>query len=323
MPTWYIIGRMNLKQLRTFVRVGELGSLSKAADRLRIAQPALSRQMSLLQAEIGVPLFERHRRGMQLTPAGRDLMERVSGLIRQLDLACEDVRASAGDARGAVVFGLVPTVSSVLAARLALRVASEFPRVSLRIVESFGGHQMDWLQRGEVDAAIVYGSHSRRHMPAEELLEEELVVVGPPDCKLGAGTPLPIAEVAALPLVLPSRFHGLRILAESAAAKVRGRLSVRFETDSFRVLVALVEIGLGYTILPLSAVSREIEDRRLKYAPLVQPKVTRQLILCTPATPISRATRTVIQLARAEITSLVRSGAWRAKLQFTLRPSPP
>lgn len=90
---------MNLKQLKTFVRVAELGSLSKAADRLRIAQPALSRQMKLLQTEIAVPLFERHRRGMQLTPPRHELMERVSGLIRQLDVACEDVRASAGEAR--------------------------------------------------------------------------------------------------------------------------------------------------------------------------------------------------------------------------------
>lgn len=68
---------MNLQQLKTFVRVGELGSLSKAADRLRIAQPALSRQMRLLQAEIGVPLFERHRRGMQLTLSVRHDVELV------------------------------------------------------------------------------------------------------------------------------------------------------------------------------------------------------------------------------------------------------
>lgn len=308
---------MNLRQLRTFVRVGELGSLSKAADRLRIAQPALSRQMRLLQEEIGVPLFERHRRGMQLTPAGCELMERVSGLIRQLDVVCEDARASAGDARGQVVFGVVPTVSYVLAARLAQRVASEHPRLSLRIVEGYGGHQLDWLQRGEVDAAILYGSDGRLHMATEELLEEDLVVVGPPDWRIEAGARLSVSAFAALPLVLPSRSHGLRTLLESAAAKARARLSIRFEADSFRVLVALVEVGLGYTILPLSAISREVADGRLKYASLVKPKVTRQLVLCTAAAPTSRATRTVLQLVRAEIASLVESGAWQGKLRFT------
>jgi len=312
---------MNLRQLRTFVRVGELGSLSKAADRLRIAQPALSRQMRLLQAEVGVPLFERHRRGMQLTPAGHELMERVSGLIRQLDVACEDVRASAGDARGHVVFGIVPTVSCVLAARLAQRVAAAHPRLSLRIVESYGGHQIDWLQRGEVDAAIVYGSYSKLHMPTEELLEEDLVVVGPPNWDIDAGAPLSMSAFAALPLVLPSRPHGLRMLLESAAANVRARLSVRFEADSYRVLVELIEAGLGYTSLPLSAIAREVEDGRLKYAPLVKPKVTRRLVLCTSSAPTSRATRTVIQLVRTEIAALVNSGVWQAKLQFTLRPS--
>lgn len=314
---------MNLSQLRTFVRVGELGSLSKAADRLRVAQPALSRQMRLLQAEIGVPLFERHRHGMQLTPAGQELMERVSGLIRQLDVACEDVRASAGDVRGQVVFGLVPTVSYVLAARLAQRVASDYPRLSLRIVEGYGGHQLDWLQRGEVDAAIVYGSYGKLHMPTEELLEEDLVVVGPPDWNVEAAAPLTMSAFAALPLILPSRSHGLRMLLESAAAKVRAKLSVRFEADSFRALVALVEVGLGYTILPLSAISREVDDGRLKYAPLVRPRVTRQLVMCTAATLTSRATRTVLQLVRDEIASLVDSGLWQGKLQFTPRPSRP
>ena len=121
------------------------------------------------------------------------------------------------------------------------------------------------------------------------------------------------------PLVLPSRPHGLRLVVEAAAAKVQAKLAVRFEADSFRVWTALVEAGLGFTALPLSAISREVDQGLLKYAPLIEPKVTRQLLLGTPGAQVSRATKIAIELVRSEIAALVRSGKWPAKLQFTPR----
>ncbi len=308
---------MNLQQLRTFIRIAELGSLSKASDRMRIAQPSLSRQMKLLQEEVGVALFDRHRGGMRLTPAGDELLRRVPGLIRQLDQVYIDVRSLAGATSGQVVFGIVPTVSYVIAARLACRVAAELPAVSLRIVESYSGHLVDWLQRGEIDAGIVYGPGSSFHMRVEELLTEDLTVIGPPESSLQPDTPMSVTAFARLPLVLPSRPHGLRMVVESAAHRAKAKLEVRFEADSFRVLVDLVQQGLGYTALPLSAISREVEQRRLKYAPLIQPKVTRSMILGIPDSITSRATLSVIALARDEIARLVRSGVWQARLQFT------
>jgi DNA-binding transcriptional LysR family regulator len=309
---------MNLHQLKTFVRIAELGSISRASDRMRIAQPALSRQMKLLQEEVGVALFERHHRGMRLTEAGEELLRRIPGLVRQLDQAYADVRSLGGATRGQVVFGIVPTVSYILAGQLAYRVAEEFPDISLRIVESYSGHLVEWLQRREVDAAIVYGPGSSLHMSAEDLLVEELTLVGPPDSDLKPDTAVSVAAFARLPLVLPSRPHGLRMALESAAARANAKLSVRFEADSFRVLEDLVARGLGYTALPLSAISREVEQKKLKYAPLSQPKVTRQLVLGVPDSITSRATRTVITLVREEIAQLVRSGVWQARLQYTL-----
>jgi LysR family transcriptional regulator, nitrogen assimilation regulatory protein len=308
---------VNLQQLKSFVRIAELGSLSRASDRMRIAQPALSRQMKLLQQEMGVELFERHHRGMRLTEAGEELLRRVPGLMRQLDQAYADVRSFGGAVRGQVVLGVVPTVSYILAGKLAHRVATELPDVALRIVESYSGHLVEWLQRREVDVAIIYGPASSLHMMVEELLVEELVLIGPPNSNLRVDTPVSVAAFAKLPLVLPSRPHGLRMALESAAARADVKLSVRFEADSFRVLEDLVVRGLGYTALPLSAVSREVEQGKLSYAPLTQPKVTRQLVLGVPDSTTSRATRMVIALIYEETALLVHKGAWRARLQFT------
>lgn len=308
---------MNLQQLKTFVLIAELGSLSKVSDRIRIAQPALSRQMRLLQEEVGVPLLARHRLGLRLTEAGEEMLRRLSGVIRQLDQAFEDVRTLSNAASGRVALGIVPTASYVLAGQLACRVADQYPGISLRIVEAYSVHLIEWLQRGEIDVAIMYGSDTAFHLKTEPLLLDELVLVGPPDSDLKPGVPVTVAALTALPLVLPSRPNGLRLIVESAAVKAKVKLAVRFEADSFRVLNDLVEKGLGYTVLPLSAIGREREARRLKFAPLIQPKVTRRLVLGLPPDGVaSRATKTVIDLARKEIRDLTRSGAWPARLLF-------
>jgi DNA-binding transcriptional LysR family regulator len=306
---------VNLQQLKTFALIAELGSLSKVSDRIRIAQPALSRQMRLLQEEVGVRLLSRHRLGLRLTEAGQEMLRRTSGVIRQLDQAFEDVRTLSGAAAGRVALGIVPTASYVLAGRLACQVAARFPDISLRIVEAYSVHLIEWLQRGEIDVAIMYGSETDFHLETQPLLSDELVLVGPPDSALKSTIPMTVAALAALPLVLPSRPNGLRLIVESAAAKAKVKLAVRFEADSFRVLTDLVEKGLGYTVLPLSAISRERAARLLKFAPLIQPKVTRQLVLGLPSDGMaSRATRMVIGLAREELKELSRSGAWPAKL---------
>ncbi len=148
---------MDIRQLRTFRTVAELGSLSKAADRLRIAQPGLSRQIKLLEQELRVQLFVRNGRGMLLTAAGRMLLDRTQGLVRQIEQMRDDIQSAGGKPSGSVVLGLVPTVSAVLSGRLAARILAGFPDISLRIVESYGGHLVEWLHRGEMDLAITYG----------------------------------------------------------------------------------------------------------------------------------------------------------------------
>ena len=123
---------MDLKQLRTFRAVAELGSLSKAADRLRAAQPALSRHIKLLEHELRVELFVRNGRGMLLTSAGRMLLDRTTGLVRQIEQVRDDLQSASGKPSGRVILGLVPTVSAVFSGRFARRVITDFPDVSLR-----------------------------------------------------------------------------------------------------------------------------------------------------------------------------------------------
>ncbi len=302
--------------------IADLGSLSQASDRLHIAQTALSRHIQILEHEIGVELFFRHHRGMSLTAAGENFLTKIGVLVTQLEQTLDDVRASSGISSGKVTLGMTPTVSTMLAGRLARRVAIELPQVALRIVEAYGGHQVEWLQRGELDIIIVYGPATAFHMQITELLYEELVLVGPAGSLLDPAVPIAFGDLAKLNLVLPSMPHGLRRVIERAAAKARIKLPIRVEADSFHVLLDLVEKDLGYTVLPLSAIGREIREGRLRYAPFSGPALMRQMILGLPVnsnpTP---ATQHVVHLVKDEIRQLVTSGVWDAQLQ--LKPEAP
>src|SRR5260370_25766923 len=141
---------MDLKQLRTSRGVAELGRLSKAADRLRAAQPALSRHIKLLEHELRVELFVRNGRGMLLTSAGRMLLDRTTGLVRQIEQVRDDLQSANGKPSGRVILGLVPTASAVFSGRFARRLITDFPDVSLRMLESYGGDAVGWWPRGGV-----------------------------------------------------------------------------------------------------------------------------------------------------------------------------
>ena len=257
---------MDLKQLRTFRAVAELGSLSKAADRLRAAQPALSRHIKLLEHELRVELFVRNGRGMLLTSAGRMLLDRTTGLIRQIEQVSDDLKSANGNPSGRVILGLVPTVSAVLSGRFARRVINEFPDVSLRIVESYGGHLVEWLHRGEMDLAIIYGPAVDLHLQVQSIGREDIVAVGPPGSGLSKRKQVDLKWLVKQRLILPSISHGLRALLEKALAREKLKLDAMIEVDSYRAQISLMEEGLGYTLLPPSAIRTEVAAKRLEMA---------------------------------------------------------
>jgi LysR family transcriptional regulator, nitrogen assimilation regulatory protein len=306
---------MDLKQLRTFQAVAELGSLSKAADRLRAAQPALSRHIKLLEHELRVELFIRNGRGMLLTSAGRILLDRTTGLVRQIEQVRDDIQSASGKPSGRVILGLVPTVSAVLSGRLGRRIITDLPDISLRIVESYGGHLVEWLHRGEMDLAIIYGPADDLHLSALLIGREDLAAVGPPGSGLARKKQVELAWLVKQRLILPSVSHGLRALLEKAVARRKLTLNAMIEADSYRAQISLMEEGLGYTLLPASAIRAELAAGRLEMAALVNPSVTRELILASPIErPSSIATSTISSLIVSEIEQLCREGLWNIKM---------
>ena len=306
---------MDLRQLRTFSCVAELGSLSKASDTLRVAQPALSRQIKLLEHELRAELFTRNGRGMVLTDAGRVLLARTAGIVRQIDQVRDEIQSAGGPPSGRVVLGLVPTVSCVISARLARRTVDRYPGISLCIVESYSGHLMEWLHRGEMDLALIYGPSSDLHLTVQSLGRDTIVAVGPRGSGLAQKKQVDIGWLLRQRLVLPSHSHGLRALIEHAAAKKKLKLDVKLEADSFRVLTSLVEEGLGYTLLPPSSVRNEVAAGRLETAAIAKPAPMRELTLASPIDhPGSTAITLITELIRDELSACREDGLWDIKL---------
>ena len=307
---------MDFRQLRTFSCVAELGSLSKASDTLRVAQPALSRQIKLLEHELRAELFTRNGRGMVLTDAGRLLLARTSGIVRQIDQIRDEIQSAGGPPSGRVVLGLVPTVSCVISARLARRTVDKYPGISLL-------HRRK-LQRPSDRMAAPRRDGSGADLravgrPASDRAEPR------PRSHRGGGAArqraarkkkqVDIGWLLRQTLVLPSHSHGLRALIEQAAAKKKIKLDVKLEADSFRVLTSLVEEGLGYTLLPPSSVRNEVADGRLETAAIAKPAPMRELTLASPIDhPGSTAITLVTELLRDELTACREEGLWDIKL---------
>jgi LysR family nitrogen assimilation transcriptional regulator len=308
-------GGMELGQLRTFLRVAELGSLSRAATALRIAQPALSRQIRLLEAELGVRLFERHGRGMVLSERGRDLLGHAGQIVNGVAELRAEAAERAAALSGRVAIGLPPTMCDLIAVPLVSALRAAHPALELRLVSGFTGHLLDWLHRGEIELAVLYDPQPSRALRARPLLEEALHLIGPAGSGLSIGRAVPFAELAGERLLLPSHGHGLRRIVESCAATAGVRLSVPVEADSFATLRDLVQAGHGRTVLPLAALRGEIAAGRLCAAPLTEPVPRRVLVLgFAAARPAGRAARAAAALITSVVERLVSDGAWQASL---------
>lgn len=288
---------MEMRQIRYFVEIAGQSSFSRAARKLAVAQPALSRQMRLLEEALGSRLFYRNGRGVTLTAAGELFLGHASEILARISLAEQDVSSLSSTPRGEVVLGLPPSVSAALLRCVVVRLAEQFPAVKLRALEGFSANVSEWLQAGEVDLAIVYDAHCTQNTLADELLVEQLHLVHSPAMTLPAAVSL--RELSDLPLVLPAWPHGLRTLVEKSVHGAAGTLDIRFEIDSLTIMKELASDGVVATILPVGAVSREVEQNVLQVTPLVSPEITRRMMLAIAANrPLESAHHTVLKVIR-------------------------
>lgn len=291
---------MNLRQLETFVRVAELGSFSKAAMILGIAQPALSRQVRLLETDLHETLLERTGRGVRLTESGQRLFEHAVGILQLVSKARDDVVARRDEPTGRVTIGLPPTLGRRLSLPLVDTFRRQWPRARLAIVEGLSAHLAEWIATARVDLALLYNPQPHTALELTALFEEALCLVGPAPRRRSrnAPAPLPLRELPNYPLVVPERTHTIRRLIEAQAALAGIELQIAWEVSSVPTIVELVVAGYGHAVLSESAVAMSGHAAQLLARPLSEPAVTSTLCLAASSsrrpTPLLRQTSTLL-----------------------------
>ncbi|WP_028604784.1 LysR family transcriptional regulator [Ottowia thiooxydans] len=300
---------MELRQLRYFVKVCQLGSMGKAALELGLATSALSQQISRLEGELATRLLQRKATGVQPTDAGLAFLQQAQLTLRHAD---EAVRA-AQTARlsGHVNIGLASTTAAVLGMPLMAAMAERYPAVRLHLVEALSGHLATMLNARQLDLAILFGVDAPRGWSVSPLLDEELFVIGARDLAgMPTGLSVRLAQLVGLPLILPSASHGLRSLVEAAFAHMRAAPNIVAEIDGLSLLMDAVRAGYGATIQPSAAIARFEADAFLS-VPLKDVASGRRNFLASLSedelSPAALAARVVLaDVAR----HAVRSGAW-------------
>ena len=311
---------MNLRQLQYFVEVSELESVTKAAERLHVAQPALSRHMRTLERDLGVRLFARDGRGITLTNAGVVFRERVRAVLRELDRAQMEVKALSRSPGGRIDLGMPFSISQALTRNLVQRVHHELPDVSLRVIDGWTGFIIEWLLRGRLDLGVIYDYTLKSDVLRTEPLavEEHFLVCASGDPLAGRGR-ISLAEVAGLPLALPSREHGLRLAVEQIMQTIGRVPHIHTELESIVALKQFAQDGGVYTILPRGEIEEELAAGRIKTLRIVNPPIHRTLFVAwsneRPFTPQMKA---VLNIAKRETASVIDKGGWGTKFLGTL-----
>lgn len=269
---------MELRTLRYFVCIAEARSFSNASVHLRVAQPALSRQISKLEAEIGVPLFLRTGRRLELTEAGERLLTRAYALLLQVSNTLDEVRTFGSDLSGTINVGVSPATTEILSPLILRECAAQHPNIKIRFVEGFSGLIFDQLLNQELTLCLLHNPPAHKAVEIHPLLVEEMHLVGPPNNHKGLHPAKRGMQLETLPMILPNRTHSLRRMLEEALHGPH-RLKVRVETDGVITTRALVATGLGYTILPYSAVYNQLQAGQLSSVHLTDLNISWTLSL--------------------------------------------
>jgi LysR family transcriptional regulator, nitrogen assimilation regulatory protein len=289
---------MNLKQLEYFVQVAELGSFSKAALALDIAQPALSRQVRSLETELTQQLFLRNGRGVTLTDAGKRLFDHSVAVMQLMAHAREDLGANRDQPVGRVTIGLPPSMGRQLTVPLIDRFRKQLPAARLAIVEGLSTHIVEWVTTGRIDVGLVYNPEAQPGLEIAPLLHEPLGLVShaarQPKRKPAALPSLPMKELPRYPLIVPERVHAMRRLLETQAGLAGIKLDIAWEVSSVPSIIDLVCAGYGHAVLTPSGVAASARSGELTLRRLIDPAPVSVLCLAISAhkrpTPLTQHT---------------------------------
>lgn len=291
---------MDLVQLKYFIRVAELRSFSKAATALHIAQPAITRQIRLLEEELGVPLLHRHSRGSEPTEAGQLLKTGAKAILRLVEQVHGEVVSRALVPAGAVRLGFPPSVGNLLIGSVVSVYRERYPNVSISLVEGFNQVMQEWILSDRVDIAIMTGFGGHPLLESRPLYDESLWLLGPRKSPGPQRRSFTIQDLAERPLIQTSHENTLRMMLERVSASRGFALNIVIQAEALSVIKDLVRRGVGYHVSPYSAVFGDVERGDFSGGPIRELSISRFLVYRNDR----RVTRAVIELSKLIVEEL-------------------
>jgi LysR family nitrogen assimilation transcriptional regulator len=301
---------MNLRQIEFFVHVAESGSFSRASVLAGLTQPAISRQVSMLERELSLRLLHRNGRGVVLTEAGQRFLVYARGILHQLDGARHAVTGNEADLAGKVAIGLPPSLGQVLTLPLVKAFRERYRSAELAIMEALSLPLQERLVAGRLDVAVIHNPAPSPALKIEPMLTESVCLLSParglpPNTRSGA---IPFRTLEQFELIFPGAPHPIRSLVEAEALRRGVKLRVMLEIDAIGMILQLVAKGYGHAVVPYNVVRAGMSGAGIVTRPIVQPSLGSTVALVTPA----RRPNTLLAEGVADIL--------RNVLQQTLQP---
>jgi LysR family nitrogen assimilation transcriptional regulator len=294
------IGAMDFAQLRYFERVATLRSVSKAARELRVSQPAITRQIRLLEDELGVALLTRHSRGVEPTEAGSRLSDGAQGILRLIEHTRDEVLAKAAAPTGSIAIGFPPSIGDLVIAATVASYRAQYPGVTIHLLEAYSDVLREWLLSAKIDVAVMTALEPNPLLSVEPLYEEDVWLISSTPILKGSAKRVSLRSVLNRPLIQTNRANIMRQILERAAAATDVELNVIVEAEALTVIKQLVSRGLGSHVSLYSAVIRDAQRGDFYGAPIQDLSMSR-VISYRVDRPVTRALLELIRMLRDEL----------------------
>jgi DNA-binding transcriptional LysR family regulator len=309
---------IDIRSMRSFVAVASAGSISRAAEHLHIAQPALSLQIKTIEEHLGAQLFERTSKGVTPTAAGQRFLIHVIDILKRVEVAYEDVRDAVNEPAGRVALGLSHSMAKILTIPLVSEILGRWPKIQFQMLEMSTGYIPEYLVNGRIDMGLTFGVEEAAGLRYTHLVDEELVLVtSASQCSaaLGRGATkrrqIQLEELARFPMILPTTAHSLRSCIDDFLIKRRLTLPVVAEVNTIPQLIELAARGVGSTILSYASVAADYAAGHIDVLRISNERLFRPVYLCRSATaPLSIATARVQDLIVSTAAEMIESGEW-------------
>ncbi len=294
---------ITLKQLRAFLAVAETGSFTRAGDRLHLTQSATSGLIRELERELGVRLFHRTTRRVDLTDAGRDFEVSVGRLLSGLDRSVADIGALAARERGRLSVAAPPLLAGTLLPTLIATFLDRYPGIEVALHDLSTDRIVRRVNAGDVDCGIGTFSPDAEGLARTPLISDALMLFCPRDHALSRRRRTGWAEIASLPVIALTPDSGIRTLVDRTFAGIGAEPALAYEVTQITTAIAMVEAGLGVSVLPSFA--RTVGRRyRVDTCAISGPAVTREIELVhaagrSPSPAVQAFSELAVELCRA------------------------